>query len=136
MCTENSIEKLVAATSTRLIRHFDLRDCRFEPFPFDRHLPRIEFDRVVLPAAEPGVEPWSLGYGVELPVRFRGLPLGRFVLTPKAKTAGTTFSPPARRQAMAMAAEVSDPLADAFATPAYEPRVVAAKVGAKQRRGA
>ena len=66
----------------RLATLLDLRHCWYEPFPFDVQLPRIEPGRILLPAAEPGLEPWSSEAGVELPVRFQGLTVGRLVLRP------------------------------------------------------
>jgi hypothetical protein len=70
---------------------FDLRACWFEPFPFDVQLPRIEAGRVVLPGAEPGVAPWCLDAGVELPVRLGDLTIGRFVLLGWEPTSGIRF---------------------------------------------
>lgn len=87
-----------------LIAMFELRACWFESFPFDGQLPRIESGRIVLPADEPGVAPWSGEAGIELPVRHRGLTLGRFVLVPAAPTTGVGFSAAARDEAMTMAA--------------------------------
>jgi hypothetical protein len=98
----------LAATAGRLIAMFDLRGCRFEPFPFDSQLPRIETGRIVLPEAEPGLEPWSLDAGVELPIRCRGLTVGRYVLLPRTRTAGVALSPRLRRDAIALAAELGD----------------------------
>ena len=76
-----------------------LRACWFESFPFDRTLPRLEQDRVVLPAAEPGAQSyadWRPGLGIELPVEYRGLTLGRFVLVPDVPTCGIAIPPTAR----------------------------------------
>jgi hypothetical protein len=95
-------EAVLYATATRLVATFDLRACRFEPFPFDAQLPRIEPGRIVVPAAEPGIAPWSGAAGVELPVRYRRLTLGRFVLIPVSPTTGVGFSPSARAAAISM----------------------------------
>ena len=92
---------LIENAAARLISMFDLCACWYEPFPFDDQLPRIETGRIVLPATEPGVAPWSCDRGVELPVRHDGLTLGRFVLIPCAPTVGVAFSPGARRDALA-----------------------------------
>ena len=78
----------------------DLRTPRrvaFESFPFDVQLPRIEPGRIVLPGAEPGVAPWRLDAGVELPVRLGDVMLGRFVLVAATPTSGVAF-PSARAQ--------------------------------------
>ena len=107
-------ETLVANAADQLTVLLDLRGCRFEPFPFDVQLPRIEPGRIVLPAEEPGVEPWTLDNGVELPVRFRGLTLGRYVLLPRTRTAGVALSSSARAAAIALAAEVGAPIAAAM----------------------
>ena len=98
----------IARTAGRLMTMFDLRDCRFEPFPFDGQLPRIELGRIVVPAAEPGLEPWSLDGGIELPIRFRDLTVGRFVLSPRNRTTGVALSPSLRREAITRAADVGE----------------------------
>ena len=92
-------ESPIDATASRFMELFGLDACWYEPFPFDRQLPRIEPGRIVLPATEPGIEPWSCDLGVELPVRFSGLTLGRFVLVPSSPTVGVAFSPAAREAA-------------------------------------
>lgn len=91
---------------------FGLRACWFEPFPFDRQMPRIEPGRVVLPAAEPGVAPWSLDAGIELPVRRGGLTIGRFVLVPDTPATGAGFSPNARADAISIAEHVGAVVAE------------------------
>jgi len=111
---ELSHEPMVEATAARLVELFGLRACWFEAFPFDGQLPRIEPGRIVLPATEPGVEPWSCDAGVELPVRFRGLPLGRFVLVPARPTTGVGLSPAGRTEAIAMAVGVGTEIAAAM----------------------
>jgi hypothetical protein len=98
-----SPEPVFEATSSRLVEMFGLRACWFEWFPFDAQLPRIEPGRIVLPAPEPGVEWWTFGAGVELPVRFRGLTIGRFVLAPEAPTTGVVLPAALRTKAIAMA---------------------------------
>ncbi len=60
----------------------ELCACRFEPFPFEVQLPRIEPGRIVIPVEEPGIAAWSGQAGVELPVHLSGLTVGRFVLVP------------------------------------------------------
>jgi hypothetical protein len=107
-------EPLVEATASRLVAMFGLRSCSFEPFPFDRQLPRIEPGRIVLPGTEPGVEQWSCDKGVELPVRFTGLTLGRFVLVPAMPTTGVGFSHVDRAEAIAMAESVGKVIAAAL----------------------
>jgi hypothetical protein len=109
-----SREWIVEATATRLVAMFGLRDCWFEPFPFDAQLPRIEPGRIVLPSAEPGVEQWSCDKGVELPVRFTGLTLGRFVLVPTTPTTGVALSHVDRSEAIAMVANLGDAIAGAM----------------------
>ena len=104
----------VEAASIELAEMFGLRACWFESFPFDSQLPRIEPGRIVLPAAEPGIEPWSFGTGVELPVRFRGLTLGRFVLVPAEQTTGVGFPPARRAEAISMAETVAAEVAAAL----------------------
>lgn len=121
-------EAMLYATATQLVATLGLRACRFEPFPFDEQLPRIELGRIVVPAAEPGVEPWSGAAGVELPVRHRGLTLGRFVLVPVSPTTGVAFSPSARGVAISIvsalgAAAAAAMLADVPETvPSGQPR--------------
>ncbi|HYL50885.1 MAG TPA: hypothetical protein VEZ15_02860 [Acidimicrobiia bacterium] len=95
-------QSILEDTEARLVRMFALRACWFEPFPFDAQLPRIEPGRIVLPGAEPGVEPWSCDKGGELPVRSNGLPVGRFVLVPATPTTGVVFSHVVRAEAIAM----------------------------------
>ena len=97
----------------RLIVLFGLRECRFESFPFDVQLPRIEPGRIVLPSDEPGISPWSLA-GVELPVRFRDLTLGRYVLVPASPTTGVHFSPERRAEAISMVAPIGALIAEAM----------------------
>lgn len=98
----------------RLIAMFGLRACWFEPFPFDVQLPRIEPGRIVLPADEPGVPSWSFDMGVELPVRYLGLTLGRYVLVPASPTTGVEFSPGRRAEAMSMVAPLGCSIAAAM----------------------
>lgn len=105
---------MLHAAAAHLVSLIDLRACRFEPFPFDEQLPRIEPGRIVLPGAEPGVAPWSGADGVELPVRHGGLTLGRFVLVPASPTSGVAFSAAVRADAIAFAAELSLPIAEAL----------------------
>ena len=107
-------EALVAEAANRITRALGLTTCVFEAFPFDEQLPRVEADRIVLPATEPGVEPWSSNAGIELPVRFRGLTLGRFVLVPATPTVGVALAPRARSEAIAIAAELGAPIAAAL----------------------
>jgi len=107
-------EAIVAEAANRITRALGLTTCVFEAFPFDEQLPRIEADRIVLPAAEPGVEPWSWASGIELPVRFGGLTLGRYVLVPATPTVGVALSPHARSEAIAIANEISAPVAAAL----------------------
>jgi hypothetical protein len=95
----------------RLIAMFGLRACWFECFPFDVQLPRIEPGRVVVPADEPGVAPWSGEAAIELPVRHRSLTLGRFVLVPALPTIGVALPSSARAEAMSMAASVGASIA-------------------------
>ena len=108
------VDELSVAVATRLVEMFGLRDCWFEAFPFDAQMPRIEPGRIVLPAAEPGIAPWAYDAGVELPVRYRGLTLGRFVLAPAATTTGVTFAPRDRAAAIAMAERVGAALGSAL----------------------
>lgn len=103
---QSDCDAAIARTAGRLIAMFDLRDCRFESFPFDTQLPRIEPGRIVLPADEPGLAPWSLDAGIELPIRFRGLTVGRYVLLPRARTVGVTLSPSRRWDAIALATDL------------------------------
>ena len=102
---------IVDTTAARLIATLGLQTCWFEAFPFDAQMPRIEEGRIVLPAPEPGVAPWSFGGGVELPVRLRGLTLGRFILVPRVRTAGVALSPAGRREAIALAEHVAPEIA-------------------------
>jgi len=95
-------EPVLYATATSLVAKFALRACRFEPFPFDVQLPRIEPGRIVVPAAEPGIAAWSGEPGVELPVRYRGLTVGRFVLVARSPTTGVAFAPSDRAEAISM----------------------------------
>ena len=101
-----SLDELVQETAQELVQLFGLRSCAFEAFPFDVQLPRIEPGRIVLPAAEPGVEPWTCDRGIELPVRYRGLTVARFVLTPESPSVGVGLSPQARDIALGIAADV------------------------------
>jgi hypothetical protein len=97
-----------------LVRLLRLRNCWFEVFPFDDLLPRIEPGRIVLPAEEPALGPWTVDHGIELPVRYGGLPLGRFVLIPSDPTVGVAFAPPARGAALELADRFGRELARAW----------------------
>jgi hypothetical protein len=101
-------------TVPALIALLGLRACRYESFPFDGLLPRIEPGKIVLPADEPGVASWSGEAGVELPVRHGDLTLGRYVLVPSSPTTGIGLSVTARAEAMALAADVGARLAAAL----------------------
>jgi hypothetical protein len=105
----------------QLIAMFGLRTCWFEAFPFDVQLPRIEPGRIVLPAEEAGVLSWPLGIGVELPVRYAGLTLGRYVLVPVTPTAGVAFPPALRDEAIAMADAVGSRIAETLIAGAEPP---------------
>jgi len=107
------LHDVVEETAAEIALLLDLQACWFEPFPFDRLLPRIEQGRIVLPTPEPGVEPCS-GAGIELPVRVNGLTLGRFVLVPPKPSAGALFAPTARDRAVTLAARAGAPLAAAW----------------------
>ena len=93
----------VRALAAELGGIFDLRECRYEPFPFDAQLPRIEPGRIV-PAAEPGV----------LPVCAEGLALGRFVLVPRSPTCGVSLSPRGRTIAITLAERLAPLIAGAI----------------------
>jgi hypothetical protein len=101
-------------TVPQLIAVFGLRACWFESFPFDVQLPRIESGRIVVPAEEPGVATWSGEVGIELPVRYRSLTLGRFVLVPASPTTGVALAATARAEAMSIAAWVGTRIAAAL----------------------
>jgi len=110
-----SYGSLVDAVATEFRSRFGLIDCWYEPFPFDRQLPRIEPGRIVLPGAEPGIDSWNIGTGIELPVRWGNLPLGRFVLVPASPTTVVGLSPTDRTHATAIATEVAPTIAAALA---------------------
>jgi hypothetical protein len=119
----DSANDLVARLADEIAVCLDLRACWFEPFPFDALLPRIEQDRVVLPAAEPTVRPyadWQPRHGIELPVRFGALTLGRFVLVPKRPTCGVAIDPTARAEAIAIADSAAGELANQWFEPASQ----------------
>jgi hypothetical protein len=97
-------------TAAAICARFGLRACWYEPFPFDAQLPRIEPGRVVLPAIEPGIEPWRLG-DIELPVRYGDLLLGRFVLRPVAPTCGIALDPSTRDELVRIAATIAPAIA-------------------------
>jgi hypothetical protein len=105
------LNELVQESAQELVQLLGLRSCAFEAFPFDVQLPRIERRRIVLPAAEPGVEPWTCDRGVELPVRYRGLTVARFVLVPMLPSVGVVFSPEDRAAALRIAVDVGPFLA-------------------------
>jgi hypothetical protein len=99
-----ALDRLAVDTVAHELRSmFELRACRFEPFPFDTQLPRIEPGRIVLPAPEPGAAPWQLDAGVELPVRLGNVLLGRFVLVAATPTSGVCFSAARRTDAIRLA---------------------------------
>jgi hypothetical protein len=107
-------ESAVQALAARLREMFELRECRYEPFPYDAQLPRIEPGRIRLPAAEPGVARWQPGDGVELPVEADGLTLGRFVLVPPAHGSGVALSPRGRDDAIGLARRLAPLIAAAI----------------------
>jgi hypothetical protein len=105
---------LVRQVADELAARLDLRACWYEPFPFDALLPRIEPGRIVVPAAEPGARSftaWHSTDGVELPVRYQALTLGRYVLCPRVSTCGVALPPTSRKNAIALARLVGDELA-------------------------
>ncbi len=104
----------IEQTTEQLTRLLHVRTCRFETFPFDRQLPRVEPGRIVLPAAEPGLAPWTTDAGVEIPLRYRGLPLGRFVVVPTVPTSGVAFPPSARTRAIEIVSAVGAAVAEAL----------------------
>jgi hypothetical protein len=104
------------AVADQLVSLLGLRACWFEPFPFDDLLPRIERGRIVLPAAEPAVGPWTIDHGIELPVRCNSLPLGRFVLIPSDPTVGVALPAAARDAALRLAERFGAQLGRAWAT--------------------
>jgi hypothetical protein len=110
----SATEPLLYAAATGLVAKFGLRACRFEPFPFDFQLPRIEPGRITLPSAEPGIASWSGEPGVELPVRYCGLTVGRFVLVPGSPTTGVAFSPTDRAEAISTMVDLGRVLAAAM----------------------
>jgi hypothetical protein len=98
----------------------DLRACWFEAFPFDSLLPRIERDGIVLPADEPGTRSysqWCPPDGVELPVRYGALTLGRFVLVPRVLTCGVLMTPGQRELARTLAQLAGDELGRRWTVP-------------------
>jgi hypothetical protein len=106
---DDSPERLADAIKARL----DLRTCRFEPFPFDALMPRIEPDRIVLPPDEPGLRSyasWRPDDGVELTVHYGPLTLGRFVLVPHTPTCGVAIPRCSRTAAIAIARRAGDAL--------------------------
>jgi len=107
--SSDPIERVAGEIASRL----DLAACRFEVFPFDALLPRIEPGRVVIPAAQPGVRPytdWRPSDGVELPIRYGALTLGRFVLVPRIPTCGVEIPPDLRTDALRLARLAGDAL--------------------------
>jgi len=99
--------------AAQLVHQLGLEACRYESFPFDRQLPRLEPERVVLPAHEPGVQPltaWRSEHGIELAVRFRQHMLGRFVLVPERPTCGVALAASARDDALTFADKVGEAL--------------------------
>jgi hypothetical protein len=102
------------AVAADLVELLDLDGCRYEPFPFDVQLPRIESGSILIAAAEPGVAPWRAGTGIELPVRFDGLTLGRFVLVPKRETCGVAFPAQLRATAIAIVTRAAPGIAESL----------------------
>ena len=102
----------VDSTASELAELLSLRDCWFEPFPFDAQFPRIEPGRIVLPATEPGVTPWRTDTAIELPVRLHGLTLGRFVLVVRTPTVGVGLPADRRATAIELANAVAPMIAE------------------------
>ena len=109
----SNLDHLFAQTFGVLTALFDLRACWFEAFPFDTVLPRIEPERIMVPAGVPGNPPVCYT-SIELPVRLDGLTLGRIVLLPTALSLHEISSPSARETAIALAAELAAPVAAAL----------------------
>jgi hypothetical protein len=112
--------------AAHLVDRLGLRACRFEAFPFDRRLPQLEPERIVLPAQAPGVQPftaWRSENGIELMVRFRRHVLGRFVLIPERPTCGVALAASARADALAFADQVGEALGRSWI--AFDRRAVA-----------
>ena len=68
----------------------------------------------MLPADEPGARPysdWRPSDGIELPVRYGSLLLGRFVLVPNTATCGVAIPSAARTDAIYLAQRAGDELA-------------------------
>jgi hypothetical protein len=108
---EPSPDETLETLATEISYRLDLSACCYEPFPFDSLLPRIEADRIVLPADEPGVRSyadWHPGLGLELPVRSGALTLGRFVLRPRDPTCGVSIPLSSRTCALAIAELAAD----------------------------
>jgi hypothetical protein len=96
----------IESAATDLQDRLGLRACWFEPWPYDRELPTIESGRIVLPADEPGVTPysaWSADNGVALPVRSVPFEIGRFVLVPRTPTVGLAWASTDRDCALELA---------------------------------
>jgi len=82
--------------------------CRFEAWPFDTLLPRVERDRIILPADAVGARSfrgWRPADGVEVPARARGMQLGRFVLMLDSGGVGVSMPRDARLHALDIADE-------------------------------
>lgn len=100
--------------AVRIRTRLGLRSCWFESFPFAQLLPRLEPDRVVLPAGEPGARSyaeWQPEDGIELPVRHRSLLLGRFVLVTRQPSCGVAIPAAEREDAIEIARRASVALA-------------------------
>ncbi|MDP9336319.1 MAG: hypothetical protein M3Q30_23810, partial [Actinomycetota bacterium] len=104
----DSLASDVAVETARadLSSQLDLVHCSFEPWPFDALLPRIEYRRIMLPADVVGARSyaaWKPEDGIELPVRIRGLQLGRFVLVARTATTGVAIPISSRDRALDIA---------------------------------
>jgi hypothetical protein len=97
---------VVETARIALFSQLDLAHCSFEAWPFDALLPRIEYGRIMLPADVVGARSygaWKPEDGIELPVRIRGLQLGRFVLVAHTATTGVALPISSRDRALDIA---------------------------------
>jgi hypothetical protein len=113
-------DDLIAAAEAELSDLLGLRDCRFEPFPFDTTLPRLERQRTgwhKLVIHQHEFEPvWGPDHEVELPVELGGQQLGRFVLDSRPGAFPLLIPRHAREVAFALVDQLARALGPGWAT--------------------